>query len=140
MNGTLKFNLGQISENQPFDWLKFLKCRLPLGTPVWRIRRTVMVTSNDEKVRYARGLCEQEAWDQVLAYAQSWQTEDPLDHRAGYLLWWVAEVCRTVWFRGFLRELCGKISPGPPLGDLRALAGVAASLSNLHFPPAPSLI
>jgi hypothetical protein len=28
MNGTLKFNLGQISENQPFDWLKMLQMSL----------------------------------------------------------------------------------------------------------------
>ncbi len=43
-----------------------------------------MVTIKDEKVRHARALCEQGAWNQVLAYAQSWQMEDPLDHRAWF--------------------------------------------------------
>ena len=41
-----------------------------------------MVITTDEKVRHARSLCEQAAWPEVLAYAQSWQAGDPLDHRA----------------------------------------------------------
>jgi tetratricopeptide (TPR) repeat protein len=40
----------------------------------------------EENIRTARQLCEQGAWQQVLAFAQAWQQEIPTDYKALYYL------------------------------------------------------
>jgi tetratricopeptide (TPR) repeat protein len=41
-----------------------------------------MVITIDEKIQHARSLCEKGLWEEVLAYAQSWQAEFPDDAKA----------------------------------------------------------
>ena len=41
-----------------------------------------MALNNEEKIRAARELCEKARWQEVLAFAARWQTEDPADAKA----------------------------------------------------------
>ena len=45
---------------------------------------TTVGLSTEEKIKTARGLCEQGRWRDVLTFAQQWRAESPRDYRALY--------------------------------------------------------
>jgi tetratricopeptide (TPR) repeat protein len=43
-----------------------------------------MAANSEENIRHARALCEKNLWPEVLAFAQKWHAENPVDYKALY--------------------------------------------------------
>jgi tetratricopeptide (TPR) repeat protein len=62
--------------------------QIPLAT--WDARlenaRQFMATISEENSKHAREMCEQNLWQEVLAFAEKWRAENPSDHKAHFYL------------------------------------------------------